>query len=244
MNKKFLKKKNLLSLSLGMAIIIASASLVFAAPVRKTLKASYNNIKLIVDGKKVSFGPNDQPFIVDGVTYLPIRKVGEAMGKEVGWDQKTNTITIGEPTDTVKDKPTSSKDGELLVDQLSPIRKNYSSIFPSTSLDSFYINNVKYGTGINLNQGGYVDYKLDKKYSSLTFDYGVSGDHTESTKEETLTITSYDNKGSIIDEETLYMDKNSGIRSHTISIKDASKISFSTGYHGDSRLGIGDPVVK
>ena len=38
--------------------------------------------------------PEKEPFIYDGTTYLPVRAVGEAVGKTVGWDGKTNTVTL------------------------------------------------------------------------------------------------------------------------------------------------------
>jgi foldase protein PrsA len=36
-------------------------------------------------------------FIYEGSTYVPIRFVSEALGKEVGWDDATGTISIDEP---------------------------------------------------------------------------------------------------------------------------------------------------
>lgn len=36
-------------------------------------------------------------FIYEGSTYVPIRFVSEALGKEVGWDEATGTITVDEP---------------------------------------------------------------------------------------------------------------------------------------------------
>lgn len=37
-----------------------------------------------------------EPFIVDGTTYLPIRAVSEALGKDVYWNGQTNTVYINE----------------------------------------------------------------------------------------------------------------------------------------------------
>ncbi|MGC6588010.1 GH25 family lysozyme [Paenibacillus sp. Dod16] len=48
-----------------------------------------DKVKVIVDGKKIKDGK-----LVDGVTYVPLRDVGEALGAKIGWDQNTKTATL------------------------------------------------------------------------------------------------------------------------------------------------------
>ena len=66
----------------------------------KTLTAYYQNIKLTINGQTVE--PKDvngnvvDPYIVDGTTYLPVRAVSEALGKQVDWDGDTNTVLISD----------------------------------------------------------------------------------------------------------------------------------------------------
>lgn len=63
------------------------------------IEAVYNDIKIVVDGQQIT--PTDgngkvvAPFISYGTTYLPVRAVANAFGKEVDWDGETNTITLG-----------------------------------------------------------------------------------------------------------------------------------------------------
>lgn len=82
-----------------MALIMGLAIPAFATTVRN-LQANYADITLVVDGATVI--PKDangnivEPFAVDGTTYLPVRAVGEALGKEVTWDGRTNTVYVGE----------------------------------------------------------------------------------------------------------------------------------------------------
>lgn len=65
----------------------------------RELIANYVGVKLVVDG--VNITPKDangnvvDPFIVDGTTYLPVRAVAEALGKDVNWDGDTKTVYIG-----------------------------------------------------------------------------------------------------------------------------------------------------
>lgn len=58
------------------------------------IEAVYNNIKIVVDGKEIH--PNSEPFISNGTTYLPVRAVSEALGKEVYWDGPNYTVYIGQ----------------------------------------------------------------------------------------------------------------------------------------------------
>lgn len=48
-----------------------------------------DNVNVIVDGKEIKDGK-----LVDGVTYVPLRAVGDALGAKVGWNKDTKTATI------------------------------------------------------------------------------------------------------------------------------------------------------
>ena len=62
-----------------------------------------DDITVVVDGAKRTFtdaaGKTVYPLFYDGSNYLPIRAVGELMGKNVAWDGKTNTVTLTGGTD-------------------------------------------------------------------------------------------------------------------------------------------------
>ena len=83
----------------SVAVILCSTT-VFADSISKTVTAVYNNIKIVIDGEEIT--PKDangnvvEPFIIDGTTYLPVRAVSSALGKDVNWDGNTNTVYIGE----------------------------------------------------------------------------------------------------------------------------------------------------
>ena len=63
------------------------------------ISAMFNNIKIVVDGTQIQ--PKDangnpiEPFIVNGTTYLPVRAVANAVGKEVYWDGPNWTVFLG-----------------------------------------------------------------------------------------------------------------------------------------------------
>lgn len=69
-------------------------------PLRTTLEAMNvkltnvqdGNIHVVVNGKKITLKSKTK--LINGVTYAPIRIVGEAAGYEVRWDQKSRTVLL------------------------------------------------------------------------------------------------------------------------------------------------------
>jgi hypothetical protein len=80
-------------------IFTSAAAPALAGATTRQLNAWFNNIKIVVDGElivpKDSEGRVIEPFIIDGTAYLPVRAVGEALGKSVDWDGATNTVFLG-----------------------------------------------------------------------------------------------------------------------------------------------------
>ena len=66
-----------------------------------------NTVNITADGTQIaSVGQNytldngdEVPYsiVYRGTAYLPVRKVGEALGKTISWDGATSTVVIGEP---------------------------------------------------------------------------------------------------------------------------------------------------
>ncbi|MGO4786955.1 glycoside hydrolase family protein [Paenibacillus sp. 2KB_20] len=48
-----------------------------------------DKVNVIVNGKKIKDGK-----LENGVTYVPLRAVGEALGAKIGWDKGTKTATL------------------------------------------------------------------------------------------------------------------------------------------------------
>lgn len=74
--------------------------------VQKTL--DYNNIKITLDGEELiplgSDGSYVEPFIIDGVTYLPVRGIASALDLGVDWDGETKTVLLTTPETAVADE--------------------------------------------------------------------------------------------------------------------------------------------
>jgi foldase protein PrsA len=80
----------IIGLSLG-SLIAGSAAYASATQIEVVFK----NIKYMFDGveKKSTQG---QGFVYNNTTYVPLRFVGEALGKKVQWDEKNQTIWFGD----------------------------------------------------------------------------------------------------------------------------------------------------
>ncbi|MEW6573253.1 MAG: copper amine oxidase N-terminal domain-containing protein [Bacillota bacterium] len=94
--------------------------------------------KIIIDN--VDKTPRDKkPFVYNGTTYVPLRYVAEAFGKEVKWDGTTGTIYIGGTPDQVRTS-------EIYDDFSQPLSRNWdvSKQIGNWSIDP---NNGAYGSG-------------------------------------------------------------------------------------------------
>ncbi|WP_102345081.1 stalk domain-containing protein [Bacillus sp. Marseille-P3661] len=90
-------KKPIAALSAGVLISgILFTHSVDASQARKSLDAHYNNIKIMNNNQLVSVEPSDEPFIVNGTTFIPLRMMGELFNKSVIWDGVTQTIKIAD----------------------------------------------------------------------------------------------------------------------------------------------------
>lgn len=90
--------------TLGMLLAVIALQLILpagAALAGKTIQV-FTGVDIYVDDVKLD--PRDakgnpvEVFVYNGTTYLPIRAVGEAVGKTVQWDGKTNSAYLGKHT--------------------------------------------------------------------------------------------------------------------------------------------------
>lgn len=161
-------KKNLKFMLAGL-VIGASVSTVIPAMGYdgvRNIQAVFKNIKICVDGVEMTprdtAGKEVEPFIYNGTTYLPVRAVGEAVGKEVSYDGSTNTVYLG-------------KSGQ--VQYLGQQVKKYQG---GAREETVTMGGNKYTNGLNFNWGwGHLDsdfmayYNLNGLYSSISGVYGT-----------------------------------------------------------------------
>ncbi len=151
--------------------IFAVSGMAYAKTGSEMIEAAYNNVKIYIDGllldPKDPNGDTVEPFVSNGTTYLPVRAVADAFGKEVDWDGETSSVIIGE------------RDYDWL-DQMSVFDTNLSDNDNKVSPFSSY----KMKDGVNYDRGLYfyideysgdengeryadVSYLLNGQYKSL-----------------------------------------------------------------------------
>lgn len=79
-------KRTIFALAIGM--LIGSAATAFAAN-SEAVQAVFAKFNLQINNQKAV---EIEPLVFDGTTYLPVRTLGEILGFEVDYDDKTRTI--------------------------------------------------------------------------------------------------------------------------------------------------------
>lgn len=91
---KFQRMKDMICGALIASMVLCSGTVAFAKVANMNIPVSFSNIKIVVDGEQIS--TSKEPFTYEGTTYLPVRAVAEAVGKDVTWDSNTKTVYLGE----------------------------------------------------------------------------------------------------------------------------------------------------
>jgi len=92
-------KRTAIGLLSTSALTVAAVGGAYAGATIEEVKAYFNKgIKVTIDGKETSFQDGDgntvYPLIQNGSSYFPARALTGALGGEIDWNEKTNTIAI------------------------------------------------------------------------------------------------------------------------------------------------------
>ena len=166
-------KKRLQGLIAGVLIgAMLTSGVVFAKQISETAELFYNNIKIYIDGGEIV--PKDangnvvEPFTMNGTTYLPVRAISNAFGKDVEWDGVTQSVYIGKKDQT---KPDNYLD-----------KMQYNDY--KTSIDY-------YGDRFSVINGTITDYNNITYTNGLLFNNTNHSAHIPDDPEETNFIISY-----------------------------------------------------
>jgi hypothetical protein len=100
------RTKGFISGILVSAAILGTLGTATASTGKMTKTVEYNNIGVMVNGKKVDLkdanGNTVEPFMIGGTNYLPVRAVGETLGMDVSWNSKSKTVVMTGGSDTNK----------------------------------------------------------------------------------------------------------------------------------------------
>lgn len=156
--------------ALALCAALTGGTALAANTVYRTITVQYSGIKLVVDGVEVTpkdaNGTTVEPFIYNGTTYLPVRAVGSAIGKQVTWDGGSQTVYLGEA-------PGSRT---WLMDVCPPYEKDHLD----TDSATFKMDGETYTHGFSSWAGfntGFGLFNLNGNYDTLSCDIGhIVGD--------------------------------------------------------------------
>ena len=177
---KFQRMKDVCLGATVAVLVMGAAPAAYAKVANMDIPVMFSNIKIVVDGEELQ--TDKEPFIYEGTTYLPVRAVGEAVGKTVTWDAASKTVMLGETSkaeteETVETVPEEPE--ETASDDDSRLGKLSSK--PST-----YANNMKIQCIGVRESAGYTDgIEVDFKFTNNSdFEQTVVLDRLEVNNKE------------------------------------------------------------
>ena len=150
---------------IAIALLLGSAAL--AAPEVRQIEALYSNIKVFIDGKEAILtdidGKTVEPFIMNGIIYIPIQPFCEAMGKVTEWEGATSTVYVG---------PHNSQKPSVMLSQMDYINRagpGYRNDY-FTNMGKVYDNfGNEYSNGIcTASENCWQEYVLNAQYTRMT----------------------------------------------------------------------------
>ncbi len=149
------------------------------------------DIRIVVDGTKRDFtdakGAAVYPLLNSGTNYLPVRAIGELMGKTVAWNAQTRTITLSGGEPQVTDADTFGPSGGGTSGALIGEGKAKSTALAHAKLDATQVTFVEcklewedgrqvYDVEFYTAEGREYDYEIDARTAEiLSMDYDAEG---------------------------------------------------------------------
>lgn len=186
-----MKKKGKLTAILTGTIVAASTmAFSFSSLAATTVKAQLSpDFDIVIDGTERTFytatGEEAHPIVYNGTTYLPLRAIGEIMGKNVNWDESTLTVTLSgsRTADNVKGTPDKYADAETIsvqiMDEFKIVVDGQNRIFKDANGNRVYPMLYNGSTYLPLRSigelmGKTVSWDADTKTVTLGADYTVT----------------------------------------------------------------------
>lgn len=104
-----MKKLSVFCAGFLVGAILFGAAFCYATTGEKKVTVKYNNIKVVVDGKLVT--ASEEPFTMGGKTYVPLKMIADALGKNTGYEKGTVLIGVDKQSLVLTDLTKPSETG-------------------------------------------------------------------------------------------------------------------------------------
>ncbi len=159
-------------------VFVATGVSVSAQQIEKSINVQYRNIKIYADGNLVNTSNDNEAFIYNGTTYLPVRAVGEAFNKAVDWDGSTSSVYVGT-------KPFVSTKPTVLLEDLDYFTRTLS--FGDLKEGGKDNTGIVHSSGIKCGRGE-IEYLLNGRYSRFAGTVGLDFSDRNTSSESTVKI--------------------------------------------------------
>ena len=225
-------------------VLISSITTVMAVTGTRNIEAFFNGIAIYLDGNKLdpkdANGNTVEPFIYNGTTYLPVRAIGEAIGRNVEWDAQNFSVYLGKRPD--------GTGAAIWLTNLTPVVSQYTVVgwggphteanneqklrdLTASDTDNFG-NRYDSGLVFRMNTSNqnmiYSYYATDMKYTSLSGTVALSSGTRDTTSHVVFRVYEVDDRGS--EGRELYRS--------TVLSSGARPIAFNVNITGQPTIGI------
>lgn len=161
-------KKQVKGFILGIIFMMIISNSTFASGFKGTIEVVFNSINLQINGQKV----DADNILYKGTTYIPLRKAAEILGKEVVWNQTTNTANIIDiKKDMTKEETINYDNGDKYVGQTKNGQRHGKGTYYYKSGEKYtgdWFEDFETGKGIHYLANGKKGYEINFLYGTQT----------------------------------------------------------------------------
>lgn len=138
-------KRKVITLFFSLAIVLVMTMAAQAASAAKQIPVNYQDITIYVNGESITVQPNEEPFIYDQRTFVPLRLVAEAVNLNVEWVDAAKAVKItgnNASSDSLAQKNQEIQDLKLQLAQKDTEIQNLESTIDSLQGDDDDVDEV------------------------------------------------------------------------------------------------------
>jgi len=173
------------------ALIMVSVP-ALASTARRNVSGLQGGVSVVVDGQRLNLSAADEPVVIDGRTFLPVRALADATGLGIGWDGATSTVSIatGGVTPTQPTEP-PERSGVVGFDTLRPFNIGNTTHQSATLSWGIPANFVVRGAPLSINPNAMrATVNRDWVRHNVHADFALNGNYTRLTATAALSDAS------------------------------------------------------